>query len=223
MNAAAPTNDGNTNGSGANSLHDAGERNVGADQQPRQPGAEHAGRDADDDRQLDRSPQRPDRLAEGVAEIGVERDGPPQHVHDRCDEDDGDAQCARPRNGSGRADQPSRPASRIIARVDCRSPPSLSSSMSADPPSSISGRIAAGSTPAAERVLERLIREVSLRLLLQQEADQLDRLVLRCRCSSSIEAPVTITRLPMSSTGEVVVDAGELGILRRALGTRSSG
>ena len=101
MKAAAPMKEGKTNGNGAISSPHASEWNIGADEQPRQPRTQHARRDADDDGQLDRSPQWPETLAHGVGEVGVERDGPPQHVEDRSREDDGDRDPPRPAATAG--------------------------------------------------------------------------------------------------------------------------
>ena len=70
--------------------------------------------------------------------------------------------------------------------------------------------------PGGQGVLERLIREVSLCLVLQQEADQLDSFVLAVgvldhrRAGDDHQAADVVIR-------EVVVDAGELGIIGQCL------
>ena len=113
--------------------------------------------------------------------------------------------------------QPSRPASRISSRVDSRSPPSWSRSMPSAPTNSIGGSTSAGCDAGGERVLEGLLGEVALRFLVQQEADELRPPRRGGRSPRGPTPAVTMTRLPMSSGGEVVVAALEVRVLGQRL------
>ena len=211
MNAAAPTNDGNTSGSGASTRHSARERHVGAHQQPRQPGAEDAGRHADDDRQLHGAPQRRHRLAEHVADVGVERDQPAtRRRRTGCREHRRAMTAAISRSAQGRSISPrgrrhgSSPGSTAgrhrAGRARCRPirrarSPAGSRPARRPPPAGTrrSGRRSSAAPPPASR--KRISSSASSVL----------------SALSSIDAPVTITRLPMSSTGKLWLTPAKSG------------
>ncbi len=148
MNAAAPMNEGNTNGNGASSLHTRASgtsvrTSNHANPVPSTPDAKltmtanwtvlHNG---------------PTDSRNGVAEVGVERDGPPQHVDDRCGEADGDRDARPPQQVRGPiSPRGLRHGSSLASTADRRR--GASRSMSSDALSSILGSTGDGSTPAA--------------------------------------------------------------------------